>query len=541
MSPKQVFVREATGLVRDISTLDVFQYNVASFNGPITALTIVIISPLVGGWPIGWMLFGTVTIFFTILTYNMLAAAMPRTGGDYIYVSRILHPSLGLAIAGIGGFLEPAFFLGGIFATGWIASGVSPFLLVAGLVYNNPGLTSLGTILTVPTNTAIIGVIGVLIFTLICGCMTTRKVMKIVDVLMLIGTIVAVLCIVILFLPSNSQFIGSFNSVAKTFGTSYSGVITSAASSGWFAPGYNTYNSMLGSVLVWESFCWILYSTTLGGEVKSARRSLLFGNMSTLAVWFFIISGIVLATTKTVGQDFLSASEYLQLFNPASWKFPLPTSIALFAGLVSSNPLVSGLMAIGFGCALLAGMPWSFLQISRYSFALSFDRVFPASLSDVNERFHTPLKSIILSSVLGILVVLFFIFPITAPLILFLTVGIVPGCAITWAITSLAAVLFPYRAKTIFDLSPYKRRIAGIPLVSIVGAISTFFCVLYVYLFLRYPTDFGLGTSTIQAATFMGVEVGTIVVFFLLFFIIRAYRKSQGLNLDLAFKEIPPE
>lgn len=487
------------------------------------------------------MLIGSITVLFTILTYNMLAAAMPRTGGDYVYISRILHPSLGLAVAGMGGFLTPAFFLGGFFATGWIVSGVSPFLLVAGMVYNNPSLTSLAQTLTIPINTIIIGFVSLVIFTAICGLMGTRAIMKIVSALMIIGSVMGVLCAIYIVFAGNSEFIALFDSVAKASGTSYSEVITSAKSVGWIAPESNLYNSLLGSVLVWESFCWILYSATLAGEVKTARRTLLRGNMITLVVWFFVISFIVLATTGTVGQQFMSAAEYLQLFNPASWKFPLPTSIALYAGLVARDPFVSALFAIGWGCSLLAGMPWSFLQISRYSFALSFDRVFPSFLSDVNERFHTPLKSIILSFALGTVVLLLFIFPITAQLIVYLTVGIVPGCAITWAITSIAAVLFPYRAKAIFGLSPYKGRIAGIPKISIVGALSTVFCVLYLYLFLRYPMDFGLGTSTSQAATFMGVEVATLVVFFVFYFVVRAYRRSQGLNLDLAFKEIPPE
>ena len=29
------------------------------------------------------------------LLYSMLGAAMPRTGGDYVYVSRVIHPALG--------------------------------------------------------------------------------------------------------------------------------------------------------------------------------------------------------------------------------------------------------------------------------------------------------------------------------------------------------------------------------------------------------------------------------------------------------------
>jgi len=38
---------------------------------------------------------GMVLNLFIAYVYWMLASAMPRTGGDYVYVSRIFHPALG--------------------------------------------------------------------------------------------------------------------------------------------------------------------------------------------------------------------------------------------------------------------------------------------------------------------------------------------------------------------------------------------------------------------------------------------------------------
>jgi basic amino acid/polyamine antiporter, APA family len=541
LKPRTVFTREATGLVRDISVHDIFQYNTSSFAGPWTALAIIGMSPLVGGWPLLWLLIGTATIFPTILIYNMLAAAMPRTGGDYIYVSRILHPSLGLAIVGIEGFLMPAFFLGGVYGTGWIMSGASPALLVAGTVLGIPSLTSLAQAMTVPMNIAIIGFLSVLIFGLVCALTPIRVVMKTVVFFMIIGSVLGVLSeVVILFVP-NSQFIQLFDSVARNSGTSYSDVINTAKSLGWMMPEFNFYNSLLGSTLPWGCFVWILYSTTLAGEVKNARRSLLRGNMLTLGVWFLVITVMVLGILNTVGQDFQSAALFLQIFHPSSWKFPVATSITLYAALATRSAFLSALFAIGWGSMLFAGIPWCYLQISRMSFALSFDRVFPAWLSDVNERFHTPLKAIILAGVMGTFVLILFILPTTQSTLLFFTTGIVPGCAIAWMLTSIAGVLFPYRAKGIFELSPYKGKIAGIYKISIVGAISAVLCALYIGIYIAYPTYFGLGTSTMQALQFLSIQVGTIVVFFLLYFAIRAYRKSQGLDIELAFKEVPPE
>ncbi len=61
---------------------------------------------------------------------------------------------------------------------------------------------------------------------------------------------------------------------------------------------------------------------------------------------------------------------------------------------------------------------------SRAVFALSFDRLFPTSLSDINDRFHTPVKAFILFGILtGIFLILLTI-PSTAVTIYTYGVGL---------------------------------------------------------------------------------------------------------------------
>jgi len=96
-APPEVFARKATGLRREASALDIFIYNTNNQNVGIGVTFMVLLIPAlyVGGSMV------TATILAGILAlpmagvYAYFAAAMPRSGGDYIYISRTLHPFLG--------------------------------------------------------------------------------------------------------------------------------------------------------------------------------------------------------------------------------------------------------------------------------------------------------------------------------------------------------------------------------------------------------------------------------------------------------------
>ena len=51
--------------------------------------------PGIGTWVLPAFLFAAVPAFFAGLAYAILASAMPRAGGSYVYASRALNPYLG--------------------------------------------------------------------------------------------------------------------------------------------------------------------------------------------------------------------------------------------------------------------------------------------------------------------------------------------------------------------------------------------------------------------------------------------------------------
>jgi len=94
------FTRKATGLVRELSLLDMITYNAAVATPLGVALAIALFyvwAALPGANLTIALVLGLIGILFPIVTFALLSSAMPRVGGDYAYVSRIMHPSLAMA------------------------------------------------------------------------------------------------------------------------------------------------------------------------------------------------------------------------------------------------------------------------------------------------------------------------------------------------------------------------------------------------------------------------------------------------------------
>ena len=92
-----VFVRQSSGLVREASALDAMIFN-AVFSAPVGATLAFGIFYALGAFP-GADMVTALLIAFAVnipvcIMMSMMASAMPRTGGDYVWISRIIHPSV---------------------------------------------------------------------------------------------------------------------------------------------------------------------------------------------------------------------------------------------------------------------------------------------------------------------------------------------------------------------------------------------------------------------------------------------------------------
>jgi amino acid transporter len=99
----KLFVRQSSGLVRSVSVTNALFFNVAAFVG--VGLTLYPIFYSLGFVPI-WKFAGISSyawaaiiagLFCAVLAmiFASLTSVMPRSGGDYVFTSRIVHPFLG--------------------------------------------------------------------------------------------------------------------------------------------------------------------------------------------------------------------------------------------------------------------------------------------------------------------------------------------------------------------------------------------------------------------------------------------------------------
>ena len=139
-TPSGVFTRASSGLVRQIRADDVMYYGWQQI-----ALSYIVFIVLAWNFYPGasmeWAtIFATVGGVALAVCYALLAAVYPRSGGEYVFVSRVVHPGLGFAVSFSFAFWQIFYY--GINGAFLAIYALSPFFAVMGVQTGNSGLLS---------------------------------------------------------------------------------------------------------------------------------------------------------------------------------------------------------------------------------------------------------------------------------------------------------------------------------------------------------------------------------------------------------------
>jgi amino acid transporter len=107
---------------------------------------------------------------------------------------------------------------------------------------------------------------------------------------------------------------------------------------------------------------------------------------------------------------------------------------------------------------------------------------------------------------------------------------------IAMALVGLSAAVVAYRRPALYRASSSQLQVAGIPLTTVAGVGAMLTAVFLWIVFLSEPK---LGIA--DRSSFFVWAIGTIAAGALFYAVAYSVRKSQGVNVNRAFAEIPPE
>jgi APA family basic amino acid/polyamine antiporter len=531
--PSEVFARKASGLVRHASWFDGFLTSIGTMNMIWIGVSFIwALSLFPGSYFDVSIVLATVLCLFNAVLFAQFASMMPRSGGDYVFDSRGLSPSIGFSV----NFSMVVWNLFWVAYTSWILSSVyaSSVFTIIGTVIKSQYWTTLGTQAAQPGVSFIIGAIVILFIGLItyAGLRPFFNVMKVAFVIGMIGIFAL---IYVLATSSQPAFVNAFNGFLGA--GAYDAAIKTAVQNGYTVGARSWTNTIMAVAIAFQPLGFSIWSSYISGEIKDAKRFKInalsiVGSLLVMAVFLLIFWYL---STAIFGYDFMGATGYLFYNAPSVSPLSIPPSTNFFGSLLAPNFALDLIIGVGFLAWAFLYAPQSMLMVNRCMLAWTIDRLAPKKLGEVNSRYHTPTYAILLSTLLALAFLAVFVFT-TGWFSIYGFNAFIGGGTITFIAVGVAGIVFPYRKSTkqMFESSPANQRVFGVPLLVINGVVTVLFMSFVTYLYL-------LPWSGVNTTPSVGFIVVLYVLGFIWYYATRAYQKKKGVPVDLAFKEIPPE
>jgi len=343
-----------------------------------------------------------------------------------------------------------------------------------------------------------------------------------------------------LFTANPATFADRLNAFAVASGGSgnfYQTAVEAATANGInLNPPFSLLATLLIAPIAWTSLQWATYSVQQNGEIKDARS---FKNQTFIIVGSLIATGILLALLA-VGLERAVGSQFLYVAGAGYWAGLEEATISGFwlwpniiAVALTASPIIVIIIGVGYILNSFQIVNNCYIGMTRIMVAMSLDRLLPESVSQVNEKWHTPVNAHLIYFLASIPVILLYNLwgQWTA-----LTLGVTFACGYVFVVTCLAGALIPYRAKELYESSPGAHyKVGNVPLVTILGILGSVLGGVMVLMFMFYEV---LGLTSTLAYT---VVFGVLVVSAIWYFVAKSMQKARGINVEYAFKEIPPE
>ena len=529
-----LFTRQSSGLVRELGIPAATAISLASvavvntfinFNAGLTAFNMADMTlPLLLGAGI-WLV--------AMFAYKYLLEAIPRAGGEYVYVSRIISPALG-AVFGIGICIAFTYILA---ANANFTAQYFPFLLTSlGAAFGSSSISNAASQVTSQTAIAIISV-AMLVVVGVASWVPLRRLAQVILALVVVQLVAFLVLGWLLITHSHTDFVTAFGQFSG-HPTAYNDILA-AAKKDSIPLGVSLTASLTVVPFMVLNYNGVLYSYYVGGELKRPGRTYIYASVISILLLIVVWVGVWLLMLNTVGLDFMQSQAKLGATDSAA--YGAITSLQSSAGglgyglVLSGDPISKILIGIAVPSAELAVDLAFVAVITRVLFALAFDRLLPIGLAKVSERGAVPTNAIVVAVAGGIVFALLAAFlnlaNIVANLALFVALIILAG--------GVAATALPFRRPDLI-LKPGMKdlpRVAGIPVPALWGAATSVLALIVIILIIAHPEVFGAFTVSSVVTLVLVLGAGPVI-----YLIARQLRLQQSsIDLRLAMRELPPE
>ena len=310
-------------------------------------------------------LLGAVPAILAALAYAMLASAMPRAGGSYVFASRALSPYLGF-VASFSQWFSLSVVMG------VVSFLVTPFLRDIAMALQWHGLVSALENGAVRLTIAL----GVLWAATGLNLLGIKAYERLMVPLMFLTFALGSVVIVAGFSHDHLDFMQALVARGELTTPMLRAAVTAPLGQ----------VLLPASVLLFASFIGFDSIAQAGGEARRPSRDLplaIFISISVVALFYFLFTAAVYHTapwayvaSEAARRD-VTAPGLLGVVLPPFWTVVIVSSASV---------------------ALIKDLPAMLLGVSRLMFAWAEDGIFPAAVAAVHPRFHTPHVAILLSA-----------------------------------------------------------------------------------------------------------------------------------------------
>lgn len=318
--------------------------------------------PGIGPYVLPAFVFAAIPAILAALAYSMLATAMPRAGGSYIYASRGLNPYLGF----VASFSQ---WFGLSIVIGVVAYVTIPFLRDIALALQWEELALAMNTGWIRVILALI-LVWVFVWVNIKGAKSYEK------------TVIPLM--ILMFLMGGVVIIAGFNFTPIDFAQSVFEK-TGQEIIPFETQTFNLATFLSAGALLFASFIGFDSIAQAGGEAKEPTKKLPLA----IGLTILVVGGYYMLFTAAV-------------YHTVPWSFVAEeamkgdiTAPGLLAYLLPSWLTV--VIVGGAAIALINDLPAMLLSVSRLMFAWAEDGIFPSRITKIHPKFQTPYLAIILS------------------------------------------------------------------------------------------------------------------------------------------------